>query len=111
MIITIVLTGGLLFFLAYGVLQARRSRFLAAAVGLVSIGGIALVLAPDSATRLAQYVGVGRGADLVLYCWIVVSLIVSLGLYLRIVKLHEAITLLARDAALKAAAARSGRRE
>jgi hypothetical protein len=46
--------------------------------------------------------GVGRGADLVFYCWIVISLIVSVNLQFKILNLQEMTTELTRELALRA---------
>jgi len=52
--------------------------------------------------ELAGWMGVGRGADLVFYCWIVISLIVSVNLYFKIQSLQEVATELTRELALRA---------
>ncbi len=40
---------------------------------LITIGAIFLVISPKSASRLAKMVGIGRGADLVFYLFIIYS--------------------------------------
>jgi hypothetical protein len=69
----------------------------------VALTGIYLVLFPEHTQVVAHVVGVGRGADLVLYCWLVISLIVSLHLQLQILQLRGLITALAREIALQGA--------
>jgi hypothetical protein len=49
---------------------------------------------------VAEFVGVGRGADLVLYLWVCISLIVLLNLHLKLRAQHELITKLARSIAM-----------
>src|SRR5664279_4988116 len=45
--------------------------------------GIAAVMLPNAVTKLANLVGVGRGADLVLYLLVLAFLFVSVGMYRR----------------------------
>lgn len=101
MIIQPLLTTGLLLCLIYAFLQRRRSRLVSGALAIVSIAGIYLVLEPDRANELAHLVGVGRGADLIVYCWVVISLMVSVNLQFKIMALRSDITALARELALR----------
>ena len=84
MIIQIVLIAGLVVCLLYAFSQRHRSRFVSVSVSLVAIAGIYVVLNPESSNRLAHFVGLSRGADLILYCWLVISLAVSFSLQLKI---------------------------
>src|ERR1044071_7693351 len=103
MIIQIILVLGLLLCVGYAVLQRQKSRLVSASIALVAVAGIYFVLLPEHTSKLAHLVGVGRGADLVLYCWLVISLIVSVNLQFRILWLHGLITDLAREMALQGA--------
>jgi hypothetical protein len=76
-------------------LLMRRSLSLCA-IGL----GILAVLFPETTTEVAQLVGVGRGADLVLYALCVAFLFVTIALYLRINEMHDRYVELARRLAL-----------
>lgn len=81
-------------------LQRTTSRLVRVAV-LVVIGlGVYFVWAPNETTRLAALLGVGRGADLVLYLWVVITLALIVLLYLKIVRLSRKVTQLTRAAAL-----------
>jgi small membrane protein len=97
------LIGGLLLCLLYALLQRQQARLLSQAIALVTLTGIYLVLFPEQTNALAHVVGVGRGADLVLYCWLVISLIISMHLQLQILQLQRLITELARELALQGA--------
>jgi hypothetical protein len=103
MIIQVILTVGLLSCLLYALLQRQRSRFISLAIAVAALVGIYFVLVPESTSRLALLVGVGRGTDLILYCWLVISLMVSISLHFKILRLQSAITELAREIALQAA--------
>ena len=103
MIIQILLIVGLLICLLYAFLQRAKSRIISLAIGLVSIAGIYFVAIPEHATGLAHLVGVGRGVDLIIYCWLVITLAILINLQFRILSLQEMITVLAREVALLAA--------
>ncbi len=100
MVIRVLLSVGLLFALLYANLQQSSTRLLKLAMSLVVLFGVYLVWFPDETTALARLVGVGRGTDLILYLWIVISIIFILILHLRVNRLNSVITDLARHVAL-----------
>jgi len=59
------------------------------------------VMWPDATTRVARVVGIHRGADLFLYCGLVVMMIGFLMVYVRLRRLRRDLTLLARDIAIR----------
>jgi hypothetical protein len=99
MIIQLFLSLGLVLILMYGVSQRRVSR-LSHGMALLSAVGLYFVWFPAHTTALANLVGVGRGADLLLYCYIVLSLLLITTLHLRQRRQLELITELARYLAL-----------
>lgn len=101
MMIQIILTAALAIFILYAVFQFKVSTVISRLTGATSILGIVFVWYPDLTTDVAQHLGVGRGADLILYCFIVVGMFVSFYLQLRIQTLSYLITDLARAVALK----------
>lgn len=82
-------------------LLVRRGLTLA-----VILAGIIGVLVPSVLTAIAEAVGVGRGADLVLYVLAVTFLFVSISLYLRLGQLHDRQVELARRFAIMEAEVR-----
>ena len=102
MIIQWILVLGLVLSLFYAVLQRGKSRLISNAIAATSIAGIYFVLFPAQTSELARWMGVGRGADLVFYCWIVISLVVSVNLQFKILGLQEMVTVLTRELALRA---------
>jgi hypothetical protein len=102
MIIQAVLIGALLLCLFYALLRRRRSLPVAVTISITSLAGIYFVLFPDQTTEIARVLGVGRGADLVLYCWIVISLALSMNLRFRLLDMQQQVTELARELALRA---------
>ncbi|MFI5954273.1 DUF2304 domain-containing protein [Cryptosporangium sp. NPDC051539] len=59
------------------------------------------VVRPDDITAIAHWVGVGRGADLVLYATVVAFVFVVINFYLRTRDMERRITDLARAVALR----------
>ncbi len=88
---------------AYGWRERRMSPLVGYATPLLSIVGIVLVLHPDWSSRLAQMLGVGRGADLIFYIWTVLSVLLIANIHFRLRYQKEMLTTLARELALLAA--------
>ena len=105
MIIKLLLTFGLAWVLLYAVSQRRSGRLSYRMMLLLSGAGVYFVWVPEQTTVIANAVGVGRGADLLLYCWIIISLVLSLSLNLKIRRQLEMITELTRFVALSTPAA------
>ncbi len=74
-------------------------------VALVLVAAALAVLFPDVLTTLANQVGVGRGADLLLYVLVVTFLLVSVVLFRRLSVLERRYTHLARTLAVQDATA------
>lgn len=75
-------------------------------VVVVVAAGLA-VLFPDLLTNVANSVGVGRGADLILYLLVVTFMLVTVVLFRRIATLERRYTELARMMAIERASADS----
>ena len=100
-IILIPLVIGLVFFYFAKI----RSQLLdSLAVVLIAGVGIALVISPEMANGLAHLVGVGRGADLLMYTSLIGIMFLLILIYSRLRELEAQITYLARDIALNRAA-------
>jgi len=68
---------------------------------LVWFGAAVVVIQPDLTSRLANFVGIGRGADLVLYAAVIVLLILVFRLHVAHDKLERTLTELVRREALR----------
>jgi small membrane protein len=90
----------LLFGVAVPIAMQRSSRLLKTLVLSVVAAGAFLVWVPEMTDRFAAIFGVGRGADLLLYIWVVITLALIVFLYLKVAHLSRKITLLARAVAL-----------
>ena len=100
MIAQLVLTALLLAILLYAWTEYRRAPAIGLLAMLAALTGLYFVWIPAHATWLAELVGIGRGVDLILYVWVVISLIVLLNLHLKLRVQREMITVLARELAI-----------
>lgn len=102
MIIKLILSAALVGIGLYALSQRRTTRLFHGLMVLLVVAGGYFVWFPDHTTRIANALGVGRGADLLLYCWVVISLLLIVSLHLRLRRHLELITDLARRMALDA---------
>lgn len=93
---------GLLFFVRrwHGVGMQAGKR-----IGLVAFAllNVYAVLRPDDVTWLANRLGVGRGADLILYLLVIAFVLGMLNFYLRFKTMDRRLTELARTIAIREA--------
>ena len=105
--IKIPLVALLLFCALYG----WRQRKLSPVVGFmtpVACGiGVALVIRPDWSSDAANFLGVGRGADLILYVWTAISILVLANVHFRLRAFQAQITVLTREIAILEAGRRA----
>ncbi len=80
----------------YAWAERRRSPLVGLLSMLAALAGMYLVWIPAHATALAEMAGVGRGVDLILYIWVVISLLLFLNLHLKLRAQMDLITTLAR---------------
>lgn len=92
-----ILLGG---FILYAWTEYSRSPVVGFVSMLVASAGLYFIWVPVHATRLATLVGIGRGVDLILYVWVIISLVVLLNLHLKLRAQMELITVLARRIAI-----------
>jgi hypothetical protein len=100
MIAQFILSALLFGVLLYARLEYRRSTAIGLVVGITALCGLYFVWIPAHATRLAALVGIGRGVDLIIYIWVVISLLVLLNLHLKLREQLDLITVLARELAI-----------
>lgn len=94
--------------LLYAVSSYRKAPVIGLASVAAGLAGLYFVWVPRHASALAAFAGIGRGADLIVYTWVVISLLMLVNLHLRLRQQTEMITQLARANALAQAKA-SGR--
>lgn len=66
---------------------------------LLGAGAVAVVM-PETTSEVAQFFGVGRGADLVMYVSIIAILFVLVHYYSKFVELQRNVTQLTRELAI-----------
>lgn len=89
----------LLFILYLLKFRSRSSDKIVILVGLIL--GLVFVIFPDLTSKIANIIGVGRGADLLLYLSIIGGLFLFLSLYLKIRQLQREITRFVREDSVK----------
>lgn len=90
----------LLFCAFYGWRQRALSPIVGLLTPLTCALGMVLVLKPDWSSEVARLLGVGRGADLILYVWTAVSILVLANIHFRLRAYHRMVTVLTRELAI-----------
>ncbi len=99
----IIAISGLALIIVMEWLRVRRYRVAAGGPlfrSIIWLSAIGFILFPDSLTYLAHWLGIGVGANLLLYLLTLSFIAVSFMLYARIVQLRRQMTLLVRHLAL-----------
>jgi small membrane protein len=68
--------------------------------GLVWMGTASVIIFPEATSWLAHRLGIGRGADLIMYTSLLISFYLIFRLYVALARLEHAITALVRAHAL-----------
>lgn len=100
MIAQLVLTIGLTACLFYVFSLGRALPVIRLGLFAVVLIGYLFVWVPELTNIMANLMGIGRGADLIMYLWIVVSLFLIMRLHIRLREQSELITKIAREHAL-----------
>jgi small membrane protein len=74
---------------------------------LVWMGAASIIIFPDATSVLARLLGIGRGADLIIYASLVVSFYLIFRIHLTLVRVEQQITELVRAIALEQLTAQS----
>ncbi len=99
--VTLTLLLGAIILMAF--VQLRQIPLVGAAVICAALFGAYLIWNPEQATSIAHWFEVGRGTDLVLYVWVLISFGIMLVLDLNSREQFQIVTVLARTFALEAA--------
>jgi hypothetical protein len=68
---------------------------------LVWMATASVIIFPDATSFLAHLLGIGRGADLIIYTSLLISFYLIFRLYLALIRLEQAITQVVRAIALQ----------
>jgi hypothetical protein len=102
-IIQILLTIGVAVIAIYMYLRLRSSLFDVILIGLFFAVGVFLVLFPETTNRIAHWVGVSRGADLMFYSSILFLLFLILKLYSKLRRVEQKFTEFVRNKSIEEA--------
>jgi hypothetical protein len=100
MIFQVFLVSALAVLAVWACAQWRRAPIVSLFAGFLAFFGMALSLRPEISNHLAHFVGVGRGADLLFYCFILLTMTAIFNLHLRLRAQQDMITALTRAIAL-----------
>ena len=100
MIFQVLLVVALCILAVYAYFQRRNAPLIAVSVFVLTLCGLVLAVAPDIANDLAHFVGIGRGTDLIVYCFILISLAAIFNVHLRFRLNEQHLTELVRAFAL-----------
>lgn len=100
-IIQVVLSAGILVIGWYSYRKLRSSYVDAILIFLFIAAGLIVVFAPDLSTKVAHFLGVGRGADLIFYISILFFAFLIMKLYARTRRLEQMLTKFIRDESIK----------
>lgn len=99
-IVAVVLTSGLAAVTAAAALRRRPWRWGLLPWAALWVVAAAAIARPEATTALAQLVGIGRGADVVLYCAVLGGIVVAFRLTQAQRRLQRELTLLVRALAI-----------
>ena len=102
-IIQILLTIGVAVIAIYMYLRLRSSLFDVILIGLFFAVGVFFVVFPETTNKIAHWVGVSRGADLLFYCSILFLFFLIMKLYSRLRRVEERFTDLVRSKSIEEA--------
>lgn len=95
-VIQILLLAGVLLIAFYSY-RKLRSSYLDAILIILFLGtGVFFIFFPDTTTKIAHLLGVGRGADMIFYLSILFFGFLILKLYAKVRKLQQEVTSLVR---------------
>jgi len=105
--IQIILTVGILFSGVYAYKKLRSSYLDAFFIFMIVSTGLFFTFFPGLSNRVAHFLGVGRGADMIFYLSILFFAFLILKLYAKIRKMEQRFTQLIREESLRRAEERN----
>lgn len=100
-IIQVILSVGVLLIFFYSYKRLRSSYIDAILILLFLTTGLLFIFFPELSNRVAHFLGVGRGADMVFYLSILFFAFLIIKLYAKTRRLEKMITKLIRDDSIK----------
>ena len=102
-LIQVALAAGVILIGVYMYVRLRSTLFDVFLIGFFIISGTLLVLFPEYSNKIAHWVGVGRGADLLFYLSILFLFFLILKLYSRLRRMEQSFTELVRTKSIEEA--------
>ena len=99
--LALVVVGGLFILTLIAALRGWATRREGVLWALVWVAAGVAIIWPEVTTVVARWLGIQRGADLILYCAVVVMMIGFLMIYVRLRHLRRELTLLVRQIAIR----------
>lgn len=100
MIFRILLSVSLAIVIVYSLTQARKSPLVGLLASITALVGMSMVWLPETATAIAHALGIGRGADLLFYCWVIITFVLLLNLHFKLRRHNDQLTVLVRELAI-----------
>ena len=100
-LIQVVLTAGIIIIAAYMYLRLRNTFLDLILVLLFLITGIVFVIFNEITDKMAHFLGIGRGADMIFYLGLLFLFFLMLKLYARLRRVEENLTELVRKKSIE----------
>ena len=102
-LIQVVLTAGIIIIAAYMYLRLRNTFLDLILILLFLITGVVFVIFNEITDKMAHFLGIGRGADMIFYLGLLFLFFLMLKLYARLRRVEENLTELVRKKSIEEA--------
>ena len=100
-LIQVVLTAGIIIIAAYMYLRLRNTFLDLILILLFLITGVVFVIFNEITDKMAHFLGIGRGADMIFYLGLLFLFFLMLKLYARLRRVEENLTKLVRKKSIE----------
>jgi len=100
-LIQVVLTAGIIIIAAYMYLRLRNTFLDLVLILLFLITGVVFVIFNEITDKMAHFLGIGRGADMIFYLGLLFLFFLMLKLYARLRRVEENLTELVRKKSIE----------
>jgi len=100
-LIQVILTAGIIVIAAYMYLRLRNTLFDLLLIFLFLVTGIVFVMFNEITDKIAHFLGISRGADMIFYLGILFLFFLILKLYSRLRRIEKSLTELVRKKSIE----------
>ena len=100
-LIQVVLTAGIIIIAAYMYMRLRNTFLDLVLILLFLITGVVFVIFNEITDKMAHFLGIGRGADMIFYLGLLFLFFLMLKLYARLRRVEENLTELVRKKSIE----------